>query len=143
MIRFHSQTTHDYRRVWRNCLIGSFIDCRRFTVRRMQALVNSFWNLRGAVRVVGSSDNNFVFHFSSNDDRFFILQVGPWAFQGGLLFFSPWEPNLVLTNFRVSEIPVWVQLWGLPLEFQTPAVASALGSIMGVCLEVDWSPDFP
>lgn len=143
VIRINPRMTHNYRRFWRNCLIGTLVDCRQFTVRRMQAIVDNCWNLRGAVRVVGVSRNNYVFHFNNIQDRVFIMDEGPWAVQGGLIFFAPWEPNMVLTNYRIAEISVWIQLWGIPLEFQTPAVASALGSILGVCLSVDWSPEFP
>lgn len=117
VIRFNSRTTHNYRRFWRECLIGTFIDCRKFPVRRLQAIVDNCWRLRGPVRVVGSSRNNYLFHFSSIEDRMFVLEEGPWSLQGGLMHFSPWEPNLVLINFSVSDIAVWVQLWGIPLEF--------------------------
>lgn len=143
VIRINPRMTHNYRRFWRNCLIGTLVDCRHFTVRRLQGIVDNCWNLQGAVRVVGVSRNNYVLHFNNLHDRIFILEEGPWSVLGGLLFFAPWEPNLVLTDYHIAEIPVWIQLWGIPLEFQTPAVGSALGSILGVCLEVDWSLEFP
>lgn len=120
VIRFNPQATHNYRRFLRNCLISTFFDSHEFTIRQMQAIVDHYWWLRGNVRVVGVSRNNFVFHFNNHKDRMFVLLDGPWSVHGGLLFLAPWEPNLVLTNYRVTEIPVWIQLWRLPLEFQNP-----------------------
>ncbi|KAF7812998.1 Pyruvate carboxyltransferase [Senna tora] len=53
------------------------------------------------------------------------------------------EPNLELTNLLVTEVPVWVQLWNLPLEYQTPLMAENFGSLMGEVREIDWAPTFP
>lgn len=35
VIRINPRMTHNYRRFWRNCLIGTLVDCRHFTVRRL------------------------------------------------------------------------------------------------------------
>ncbi|KAF7841321.1 Pyruvate carboxyltransferase [Senna tora] len=43
----------------------------------------------------------------------------------------------------VNEVSVWVQLWDVPLEYQTPLVAHRIGYLLGAVREVDWIPVFP
>lgn len=104
----NADRTEEYRRYWRDCLICSFIDTRKFTTRRVQALITSFWHLCGEARVVGGTDSNFIVHFSNAEDRLFIQREGPWSLQGGLLYCAPWEPNIVLTDYKLAEISIWV-----------------------------------
>ncbi|KAF7810532.1 Endonuclease/exonuclease/phosphatase [Senna tora] len=72
-----------------------------------------------------------------------ILNEGPWSVQGGLLIVFPWERNIVVRQILVNEVSVWVQLWDVPLEYQTPLVAHRIGYLLGVDHEVDWTPTFP
>ncbi|KAF7826736.1 Endonuclease/exonuclease/phosphatase [Senna tora] len=111
---------------------------RKFKVSRLQSIIDHYWYLRGPVRVVGRVKRYYVIHFDMEEDRQHILNEGPWAMQGGLLTMFPWEPNLVLSNLLVTEVAVWVQLWNLPLEYQTPLMAEKIGSLMG---ERQWVQD--
>ncbi|KAF7810428.1 reverse transcriptase [Senna tora] len=101
-----------------------------------------FWE-KCVVRVVGRVKRYYVLHFGMEEDRQQILNEGPWAMQGGLLTMFPWEPNLVLSNLLVTEVAIWVQLWNLPLEYQTPLMAEKIGSLMREVREIDWAPTFP
>ncbi|KAF7841338.1 Endonuclease/exonuclease/phosphatase [Senna tora] len=105
----------------------------------------AFWEkcLIGPVRVVGRVQRYYVIHFDIEEDRRQILNEGPWSVQGGLLSVFPWEPNLVLTRLLVTEVPIWVQLWDLPLEYQNPSMAAKIGSLMGEVREIDWAPTCP
>ena len=50
-----------------------------------------------------------------------------------------WMPNLILSEVYLPLIPIWVQLWGLPLEYQNPTIARRFAQIMGVVTQVDWN----
>ncbi|KAF7821868.1 hypothetical protein G2W53_027323 [Senna tora] len=53
-----------------------------------------------------------------------------------LLMVFSWEPNLVLGRVLLIEISIWVQLWDIPLEYQTLAVANQIASLMGAVREL-------
>ncbi|KAF7815201.1 Endonuclease/exonuclease/phosphatase [Senna tora] len=87
------------------------------------------------IKVVGGHHNRFVIHFEVMADMQQILNEGPWSVQGSLLIVFPWERNAALRQIVVSEVSVWVQLWDVPLEYQTPLVAHQIGSLIGVVRE--------
>ncbi|KAF7802767.1 Pyruvate carboxyltransferase [Senna tora] len=131
------------RAFWEKCLVGLLIDSRKFKVSRMQSIIDHYWYLRGSARVVGRVRRYYVIHFDVEEDHQQILKEGPWAMQGRLLTMFPWEPNLVLSNLLVTEVTVWVQLWNIPLEYQTPLMAEKIGSLLGEVREIDWAPTIP
>ena len=45
--------------------------------------------------------------------------------------------------FNLYYIQVWVQLWGLPLEYQQPGIAQRIAQTIGTMSEVDWTEIFP
>lgn len=93
--------------------------------------------------MVGRDDNRYSLHFQRLEDLIFIHTNGPWLVQGGLLVTVLWEPNMVLRTLTLREIPILVEFWGLPLEFQIPRVARRLAALVGQFLELDWSPQTP
>ncbi|KAF3971123.1 hypothetical protein CMV_005251 [Castanea mollissima] len=68
---------------------------------------------------------------------------GPWAVDGALLVLEKWRPNLVLGNLQVNYISIWVQLQGLPLEYQHPELTEKMGEMMGIVDRVDWEDRIP
>lgn len=143
VVEFNHQFIDMNRAYWNCSLVAVLIDRRQFSVRRLQAIINTFWRLQGLVTVVGRDDNRYVLHFARLDDLIFIYTNAPWSVQGGFLVTILWEPNMILRNLIVREAPVWVEFWGLPLEFQIPWVARKLASLVGQFLETDWTPQTP
>ncbi|OMP08987.1 hypothetical protein COLO4_05926 [Corchorus olitorius] len=41
------------------------------------------------------------------------------------------------TPLNSHQVPIWIQLWGLPLEYQTPRVATRIAQIAGKVISVD------
>ena len=52
--------------------------------------------------------------------------------------FVHWRPNIVLSDFHITSIPFWVQIRGIPLEYQKRDFVEHLGSIMGPVDWIDW-----
>lgn len=50
---------------------------------------------------------------------------------------------MIIKQLTVREVPIWVEFWGLPIEFQCYRVARKLGSLVGIVLEVDRNPNIP
>ena len=62
-----------------------------------------------------------------------------WSF----LVLDKWRPNLVLNRLQLNFVSLWVQLHGLPLEYQHLELAERMGKIMGIFVEVDWEDQIP
>ena len=44
-------------------------------------------------------------------------------------------------DLHVPEIPTWVEFWGLPLEYQTPAFSEEIASRLGTSIKGDWNTE--
>lgn len=69
----------------------------------------------------------------------FLVDEGPWAVRNKLLVLDYWTPNLILSKHTVVECPIWIQIWGLPLEYHSSANAASIGSLAGQTLHVDFT----
>ena len=54
-----------------------------------------------------------------------------------------WRPNLVLGKLQLNYVSLWVQLHGLPLEYQYPELAEKMGQIMGIFEGIDLDDRVP
>lgn len=77
------------------------------------------------------------------DDLAHICSEGPWAIDKALLVLERWRPNLVIGNLQPNFISIWVQIHGLPLEYQYPELAKRTGQLMGIVEKVDWEDRIP
>ena len=125
------EVIEDSREFWQNCLIGMIMDFRRFSVRSVQRIINNAWRLRDRVTVVGRSNHNYVIHFNDSKDQVFIWQHRPWSIDWALMVMDVWRPNTVLGEVNLPLILIWVQIWGLPLEYQIPNIARKLAQTIG------------
>ncbi|KAK7836351.1 hypothetical protein CFP56_022712 [Quercus suber] len=109
--------------LWRHCLVGYLLDERRFSIRRMQSILNSAWRLRGSIRIVGRQESYYIIHFEYPTDQEYILCEGPWFVDGALLVVEQWTPNLALNQIQLTFFTTWVQVHNLPLEYHDTDLA--------------------
>ena len=76
--------------------MGYLLDRRRFSIRRMQSILNSTWRLSGSIQIVGRQESYYIICFEYPIDQEYILREGPWSINGALLVVEQWTPNLAL-----------------------------------------------
>ncbi|MBA0665612.1 hypothetical protein Goklo_002101 [Gossypium klotzschianum] len=73
-----------------------------------------------------------------------IIGLGSWF---GLKGIGPVEFGLRVRLVGLVKLglytPIWVQIWGLPLEYITPYIALNIGALVGNILQVDWNAIMP
>ena len=119
------------------------MDFRRFLVRSIQRIINNVGRLGDRVTVVGRSNNNYVIHFNDSRDQVFIWHHGPWSIDGALMAMDAWILNTILEEVNLPLIPIWVQIWGFPLEYQIPDIATRLAHTIGIMDQIDWIDVMP
>lgn len=62
----------------------------------------------------------------------------PVAIKNKLLVLDSWTPNMDTEEYKVDSFPIWVQIWGLPLEYLSKDAAIILGTLIGPLHEVDF-----
>lgn len=51
--------------------------------------------------------------------------------------------NHCLETFVITDFPVWMELWGLPIEYHTPDIAGRMAQVAGLVTQVDWENVLP
>ncbi|KAK8549624.1 hypothetical protein V6N13_073407 [Hibiscus sabdariffa] len=84
-----------------------------------------------------ASSNLYVFSFGNAAAMDWVLENGPWHIQNKPLILRKWEPNLRRLDLDLKKIPVWVQLYNVPLELFSRRGLSYIASAIGVPLYMD------
>ncbi|KAL0283764.1 UNVERIFIED_CONTAM: hypothetical protein Sradi_7218200 [Sesamum radiatum] len=79
--------------------------------------------------------------FSSSDSKLRhmeeVIEEGPWLFQGQPVVLQPWEQGMSLRRQKHLQVPVWVRIRHLPMEYWTEDGLSAVASGIGTPLYTD------
>ncbi|KAL0289527.1 UNVERIFIED_CONTAM: hypothetical protein Sradi_7071800 [Sesamum radiatum] len=65
------------------------------------------------------------------------IEEGPWLFQGQLVVLQPWEQGMSLRRQKLLQVPVWIRIRHLPMEYWTEDGLSAVASGIGTPLYTD------
>ncbi|KAF5205066.1 zinc knuckle (CCHC-type) family protein [Thalictrum thalictroides] len=79
----------------------------------------------------------FTITFKKEIDYVFVLENGPWLIHGYVISFKKWSKDVNLEEFDFPFFPMWIQVFGLPLERFGTANLWKVGSIFGRVLAVD------
>ncbi|KAL2230782.1 UNVERIFIED_CONTAM: hypothetical protein Sindi_1672600 [Sesamum indicum] len=66
-----------------------------------------------------------------------IIEGGPWLFQGQPIVLQKWEPGMAMRKLKHTQVPVWIKLRHLPMEFWTIEGLSTVASGVGKPLYPD------
>ena len=128
---------------WSHCAFGFVLDYKKFSIAYLQQLINSAWRIRGVAIIVGRDSFFYLIHFEKSEDLEDMCAKGPWVVDGAPLVLEKWRPNLVVNRLHLNYVSIWVQLHGLPLEYQYPKLAKQMGQLIGFIKGVDWEDRIP
>ncbi|KAL2237503.1 UNVERIFIED_CONTAM: hypothetical protein Sindi_0942000 [Sesamum indicum] len=66
-----------------------------------------------------------------------VIEGGPWLFQGQPIVLQKWEPGMAMRKLKHTQVPVWIKMLHLPLEFWTTEGLSTVASGVGKPLYPD------
>ncbi|KAL0295584.1 UNVERIFIED_CONTAM: hypothetical protein Sangu_3193600 [Sesamum angustifolium] len=115
-------------RRWDNTAVGYFLG-RKPYYHHLNEYVRSVWP---AVKTVTATSNGFYFfQFKTEIAMEEVIEGGPWLFQGQPIVLQRWEPGMVLRKHKHTQVPVWIRLRHLPVEFWTDDGLSTVASGVG------------
>ncbi|KAG5251779.1 DUF4283 domain-containing protein [Salix suchowensis] len=109
---------------WKKCIIGFFIGCK-MPYHAVSSIAKKAWKPYGMDQVTTMADGFYVFRFRTEEapDANIILQK--------------WSPKFQFDKSRITRIPVWIRLKGLPLPLWTKQGLSLAASMVGTPLSCD------
>ncbi|KAG5548392.1 hypothetical protein RHGRI_013920 [Rhododendron griersonianum] len=121
---------------WKDCVVGYFID-RRLPFKTVKDIAERIWAKFGLTDVLSNDEGFFFFQFDKVGAFREVIEACPWHFGGRLLVLQQWHPHMCLQKELVSKIPIWVQLYNVPLELWTAQGLSYVASAIGRPLYAD------
>jgi len=88
------------------------------------------------VEISQSDAGLYIAKFKLEADKQRVVDGGPWLFSRHLVNFKRWIPNTHLHCYDFTHCALWVQVYGLPLEWSTEQLIRKAIHRVGNVLEV-------
>ncbi|KAJ1438438.1 hypothetical protein SESBI_03049 [Sesbania bispinosa] len=116
-------------------LVGKILTDKPIHTNRLQSALSGIWCHPKGFRVEELSTKVFQFFFEDDRDVNRILTGSPWLFRNSWLNLKRWERGSKVEDLNFSNVPVHIQLWGLPNYCKTKKMGQRIGPCMGVVTE--------
>lgn len=95
------------------------------------------WNEHGLCDIFINDDDVFFFKFDNDVGMNYVLQKGIWKIKGIPLFLRKWDADVFIEKPSHDRVPVWFNIFGIPLQLFNKDGLSLIASKLGKPLEVD------
>ena len=119
------------------CLLGWLYTSGSFHSKAMKIVLCNLWKPNKGLVTRDLDDNLFAFQFFSIVDRDYVLNEGPWAFDGCILILK--EMTSLEGSFEVEFLIVWFwfKAYDVPAKKQTVSFARIIASNIGQLVSCD------
>uniref|UniRef100_A0A6N2LTQ3 DUF4283 domain-containing protein n=1 Tax=Salix viminalis TaxID=40686 RepID=A0A6N2LTQ3_SALVM len=121
---------------WTRCMVG-FFPGYKMNYHTVNTIANRVWKTGGLESVMSTTNGFWLFRFQTEDQMHAILERGPWMFGGKAIILQQWHPQFVFDKNRISKLPVWIRLHGLPFSLWSRKGLSVAASMVGKPLSCD------
>ncbi|KAJ9559707.1 hypothetical protein OSB04_004867 [Centaurea solstitialis] len=121
---------------WALTLAGYFLG-KRPAFPFVQYHARRLWKKYGLTDVILNDQGYFFFKFNSDQGLNFVYENGPWLFNGMPIFIQRWQPGLCFDKPDLQTVPLWVNIYGLPLDVWDYEIISRIASVVGEPVSVD------
>lgn len=116
-------------------LVGRCMNPDEQEINSLLVMLPKIWKVEERVTGADLGMGKFQFHFEKEEDIETVLEMQPYHFDFWMLSLARWQPRMP-KNFP-SEIPFWIKVEGVPLEFWSTATFQSIGDAIGETTDVD------
>ncbi|KAJ6408657.1 hypothetical protein OIU84_011896 [Salix udensis] len=121
---------------WTRCLVG-FFPGFRLPFQAVNTIASRIWKHCGLEHVMATSNGFILFRFKTEDELHEVLGKGPWMFGGKNIILQQWHPHYSFDKSKITTLPMWIRLKGLPFPLWTTQGLSHAASMVGKPLSCD------
>lgn len=115
---------------WNRCMIG-FFPGFRMPFHAVNSIASRAWRSYGLENVTTTANGFMIFRFKTEDELHTVLEKGPWMFGGKNIILQQWHPRFQFDKNKITTLPVWVRLHGLPFPLWSKQGLSLAASMVG------------
>ncbi|KAH7841280.1 hypothetical protein Vadar_027865 [Vaccinium darrowii] len=115
----------------RTSLFGKVISQKAVNFSGLRSTMEMVWGNPKNFKVleIGNGIYQFILPFETDVIR--ILNGKPWFFNNHFLILERWNPKVQPHLYSFNLTPIWIQIWGLPIQYSSKEVGLKLGSKIG------------
>lgn len=104
-----------------------------------QVLYNSLfgiWCKHMGLKITELEGKLLQIKMDRKEDIHRILKGSSWIIRNCWLIVHNWSRNLDISSLNFTQVPLWIQFWGLPLHCKSLIMGQEMGSQLGQVLDV-------
>ena len=125
------------RKVGKYCIVMKILSQRSINVDALRKNLRMLWKPNNGVQVSKIEEELFLVEFGDEKDKKKMLDMCPWSYEKQLILIQEYIGELTSKEIEVKWAPFWVQIYNLPLNNRTKDTGWAIGSCLGLVLDVD------
>ncbi|KAL9411935.1 hypothetical protein AB3S75_045523 [Citrus x aurantiifolia] len=121
----------------RYCLMGRFLTDKVINFAAMKNPMAALWRSGKCVCIKDLSLTMFLFQFFHEIDVRRVFDSGPWTFDQHILLVHRLGAEEQPQNVPLFHTNFWIQIYNLPLGFQSERILHSIGNYIGSFIESD------
>jgi hypothetical protein len=101
------------------------------TEKMLRNWIKYHWKPSGEVELHLGSKGFFTAVFMNLEDRDKVFEGGAYFHASAGLYIRPWKENFSPEKETFKNVPVWLRLYSLPLDYWLPSTFEAIGNKLG------------
>lgn len=93
------------------------------------------WKPRGDVKLHLGAKGFFTVVFANLEDKDRIFEGGPYFMASAGLYMRPWKPNYAPEKNSFTQVPVWIRLFSLPINYWRLNALKQIGDKLGTFIK--------
>ena len=132
-----SSSTRAAKEVGKYCVVMKILTQRSINLDALRKNMRMLWKTNKGVRISKIDDELFLVEFGDGKDKKKVVEMCPWSYENQLVLMQDFEGELTPKEIDIRWAPFWIQIHNLPLKCRTKETGWAIGSSVGLVLDVD------
>ncbi|GLT59599.1 hypothetical protein SLA2020_324090 [Shorea laevis] len=125
-------------KVWEDCLIGTFVDEDDApNYGRIVSMANRIWGRKCQITIIGYGKNTYLFKIPDLVTQNWVLNSRPRHVAHKTLVMRKWVADFKGLQKENKKLPIWLKLWGVPMDLFIPEGLGYVASSIGVPLSLE------
>ncbi|KAE8772589.1 hypothetical protein D1007_55405 [Hordeum vulgare] len=121
--------------------IGKVISEKPAMARVLESTLGICWCPMKGVVCKDLGDNIFLFTSGQESGKRKAVEDGPWWYGKELIVMEDFDPMKIIEEYEFNKVPIWVQIYRLPLGMMDRASGEDVGGAIGEVQEVETDED--
>ncbi|KAK7857388.1 uncharacterized protein CFP56_017742 [Quercus suber] len=132
-----SSSTKAAKEVGKCCAVMKILTQRCINLDALRKNLRMLWKPNKGVQISEIDEDLFLVEFGDEKDKKRVMEMCPWSYEKQLVLIQDFDGELTPKEIDLRWASFWVQIYNLPLKCRTKETGWAIGSSLGMVMDVD------